>query len=245
MQQLLDATRELAHHQRLEMIGTMTSSIAHEFNNLLTPIMGYSILTMEKLPEGNDELYDNLSEIYDASRRAKSLISRLSALSRKGSTSEATAFSPDALLDKVEEMALPAKPKNVVLIKEYHCPERCLTANETQIGQLLLNLIINAFQAMEPDGGTLTVSTARRDGQVIFRVADTGPGIEPELLPRIYDPFFTTKEMGRGTGLGLAIVHQIVDEHKGEISVESAPGKGTAFTISLPENRKNENPNRD
>ena len=238
---LLNTTRELAHLQRLELIGTMTSSIAHEFNNMLTPIMGYSIMVMENLPEGCDELYDNLSEIYDASRRAKSLVSRLSALSRKGNASEATLFSPDALLDKVEEMMTPAKPRNVTLEKDYHCPEVCLRANETQITQLLLNLIINAFQAMEQEGGTLTLSTGSENGSVIFKVADTGPGIAPEILSRVFEPFFTTKEMGRGTGLGLAIVRQIADEHRGRITVESELGKGTTFTLVLPENRAEPN----
>lgn len=238
MQHLLDTTQELAHHQRLEIIGTMTSSIAHEFNNMLTPIMGYSIMVMENLPEGCDELYENLSEIYDASRRAKSLVSRLSALSRKGNASEAKLFSPDSLLGKVEEMAMPAKPKTVEVLRDYHCPEVCLLANETQIGQLLLNLVINAFQAMEADGGSLTLFSRRENGFVEFRVSDTGPGIAPELLPKIFDPFFTTKEMGRGTGLGLAIAQQIVSEHKGTIRVISKPGEGTTFFISLPENQE-------
>ena len=237
MQTLLRQSQELAHHQRLELIGTMTSGIAHEFNNLLTPIMGYSILSMEKLPEGSDELLDDLTEIYEASGRAKKLVSRLSALARKSSRTELTQFSPDTLLDKVLDMARPSQPQAVTVVRELRCPEKCLYANETQLAQLLLNLIINAFQAMGAQGGTLTVSTLHEAGQVVFCVRDTGPGIPPEALPQLFEPFFTTKEPGRGTGLGLAIARQIAEEHGGSIRAESGPDRGTVFTVTLPENR--------
>ena len=225
---------ETAHRQRLEMIGTMTSSIAHEFNNMLTPIMSYSILTMEQLPDGSEELMDNLTEIYDASSRAKTLISRLSALSRKNNEAAYRLFSPDALVEKVLDMTRPSLPKNVELEKKLTCPDASLFADETQIGQLLLNLIINAFQAMEDVGGTLTVSTECKDGQILLRVRDTGPGIPEEIIDHIYEPFFTTKDLGRGTGLGLAISAQIAAEHKGSIAAESSHGHGTCFTVTLP-----------
>ncbi|MBQ0037622.1 MAG: HAMP domain-containing histidine kinase [Clostridiales bacterium] len=226
--------QEMAHHQRLEMIGTMTSSIAHEFNNLLTPIMGYSIMTMESLPEDYDELIENLSEIYDASRRAKTLVSRLSALSRKNVADSNRYFSPDTLVDKVLDMARTSLPPRVAVECELHCPEKCLLADETQIGQLLLNLVINAFQAMENEGGTMTIATAQEGKDIVFTVKDTGPGIRPEYLPQLFDPFFTTKEMGRGTGLGLAIVQRIAQEHGGMVTVKSEVGHGASFTVTLP-----------
>lgn len=227
----------MAHHQRLEMIGTMTAQLAHEFNNLLTPIMGYSIMTMEHLPEGYDEeLLENLSEIYDASQRAKTMISRLSALSRKNVTGNNKNFSPDTLVKKVMDMALPSLPPRVEIKTELCCPAECLFADETQIGQLLLNLVINAFQAMEAQGGILTITTAQADKNIVFTVKDTGPGISPADLERLFDPFFTTKEMGKGTGLGLAIAQQIAREHGGTIEVESRVGSGARFTVTLPEN---------
>lgn len=226
---------EVAHHQRLEMIGTMTSSIAHEFNNMLTPIMGYSIMLMEKLPPEYEELIDELAEIYDASERAKTMISRLSALSRKRTSENNTVFSPDAIVEKVYQMAMPSLPPMVEVKKEYHCPEECLYANETEIGQLLLNIVINAFQTLdEVGGGIFTISTNYEDDKIVIRLHDTGPGISQENITKIFDPFFTTKEVGKGTGLGLAISKQIAENYGGTISVESNENNGTSFIVSFP-----------
>lgn len=238
MQALLDKTQELAHHQRLELIGTMTSSIAHEFNNLLTPIMGYSLMTIENLPEGNEELFDNVVEIYEASVRAKTLVSRLSSLSRKGFSATAHLLSPDAVIAKVHDVAMPSLPRMVQMVEDLHCPEACLYADETQFAQAVLNIIINAFQAMEEKGGTLTISTALEEDQIVIRFSDTGPGMTEEVLEHIFEPFYTTKDVSRGTGLGLAIVKQSVESQQGEIHVDSTVGVGTTFTIRFP-NRRN------
>lgn len=234
MEELNRQTRELAHHQRLETIGTLTSSIAHEFNNLLTPIMGYSILALEKLPPEDTELYDSVLEIYNASRKAKTIISRLSDLSRKNSALSFQYVSPDELVRRVLEVAAPAQPPGVEVISVLDCRHLWLHGNETQLSQLLLNLVLNAFQAMEKDGGMLTVTTSADQSSIRLRVADTGPGIPPEVLPHIFEPFFTTKESGKGTGLGLAIVQQVVEEHRGRVEVEAAPEGGAAFTVTFP-----------
>lgn len=234
MEELNRQTRELAHHQRLETIGTLTSSIAHEFNNLLTPIMGYSILALEKLPPEDTELYDSVLEIYNASRKAKTIISRLSDLSRKNSALSFQYVSPDELVRRVLEVAAPAQPPGVEVVLGLDCRHLWLHGNETQLSQLLLNLVLNAFQAMEEDGGTLTVTTSADQSSIRLRVADTGPGIPPEVLPHIFEPFFTTKESGKGTGLGLAIVQQVVEEHRGRVEVEAAPEGGAAFTVTFP-----------
>ncbi len=231
MQTLLDRTQELAHHQRLETIGTLTASIAHEFNNLLTPIMGYSILTLEGLPMECDELAENVTEIYEASRKAKTIISRLSDLSRKNSENT---FQPLVLADTVEkalEVAAPAQPPHVTTSVRRECGRCCISGNETQMNQLLLNLILNAFHAMEASGGVLTLTVEQEAENVLLRVADTGVGIPAEVLPHVFEPFFTTKGPGRGTGLGLAIVQQVVESHSGTIEVASIPGEGTTFTL--------------
>lgn len=227
-------TQALAHHQRLEIIGTLTSSIAHEFNNLLTPIMGYSILVLEKLPPDSEELYDNVLEIYEASRKAKTIISRLSDLSRKNTALTFQYIAPDELVTRVLEMAAPAKPPKVEVISRLQCRHLWVHGNEIQLSQMLLNLIINAYQAMEADGGVLTITTEQEEETVCFHVADTGPGIDPALGEDIFEPFFTTKERGKGTGLGLAIVQQVVKEHRGNISVHSQLGQGTTITVRLP-----------
>lgn len=240
MEELNRQTRELAHHQRLETIGTLTSSIAHEFNNLLTPIMGYSILVLEKLPPEDAELYDSMLEIYSASQKAKTIISRLSDLSRKNGGQTYQYLSPDELARRVLEVSAHARPAKVEVRLETGCGEPWLHGNETQLSQLLLNLVLNSFYAMSEEGGVLTLSTAVEGEQILFRVTDTGHGIPPEILPKIFDPFFTTKDSGKGTGLGLAIVRQVTEEHQGEITVDSQVGQGTSITVRFPLHRREE-----
>ena len=232
-------TQKLAHHQRLETIGTLTSSIAHEFNNLLTPIMGYSLMALEQLPQ-EEGLYDDILEIYNASRKAKNIISRLSDLSRKNTSMTFRVASPDDLIRRTLDVARPARPSRVEVKLDLNCWDQRILANEIQLSQLLLNLILNAFQAMEASGGVLTLSTSYDEGGIRICVADTGCGIPQEVLPHIFEPFFTTKESGRGTGLGLAIAAQVVEDHQGLIRVESVQGQGTVFTVELPRTKEKE-----
>ena len=237
MEELNRQTQKLAHHQRLEIIGTLTSSIAHEFNNLLTPIMGNSMMALEKLPSDEDELYDELLEIYSASCKAKEIISRLSDLSRKNPETCFRQVAPDEVIRKMVKTAEPARAENVQINMNLNCWEQRLTANEIQISQLVLNLILNGFHAMEPDGGILTLATNFDEENIYLQVSDTGCGIAKEIRQKIFEPFFTTKEAGKGTGLGLAIVAQVVEDHMGKIQVESKEGSGTTFTVSLPRMR--------
>lgn len=225
-------TRELAHHQRLETIGMLTSSIAHEFNNLLTPIMGYSLMTLEKL-QPEQELYDDILEIYESSCKAKEIISRLNDLSRKNTDTSFRHMSPDVLIRKTISIAKPAKADNVQIKLDLNCDDQRINANEIQFTQLLLNLILNAFHAMD-DGGTLSVRTSFDEEHVHISISDTGCGMTAEVQRKIFEPFFTTKETGRGTGLGLAIVAQAVEDHRGRILVSSKVGEGTTFHIRLP-----------
>jgi signal transduction histidine kinase len=225
--------RELAHHQRLQTIGMLTSSIAHEFNNLLTPIMGYSLMTLEKL-QPEQELYDDILEIDESSCKAKEIISRLNDLSRKNTDTSFRLMSPDVLIRKTIAIAKPAKPENVQVKLDLNCDDQRLNANEIQFTQLLLNLILNGFHAMEPEGGILTLTTNFDEESVHILVSDTGCGIAKEIQTKIFEPFFTTKETGKGTGLGLAIAAQVVEDHMGNIRVESKEGSGTTFFVSLP-----------
>ena len=234
MEKLNRQTQELAHHQRLEIMGTLTSSIAHEFNNLLTPIMGYSMMALEKLPPEEEELYDDILEIYEASRKAKTIISRLSDLSRKNTDLTFRQVSPDDLIRKVLDVAKPAKPNRVEIRLNLNCWAQRLYANEIQMSQLFLNLILIGFHAMEETGGTLSVDTSFDEDSICVRISDTGTGIPEEIQDKIFEPFFTTKAAGKGTGLGLAIVAQGVEDHKGTIHVQSQEGKGTTITIQLP-----------
>ena len=233
MQALNEQIRQLNHHQRLEIIGTLTSSIAHEFNNLLTPIMGYSLMALEKLPPEEEELYDNLLEVYNASREAKNIISRLNDLSRKQSETSFRTVSLDDVVSHAMKVATPAKPKTVTIQQTLNCWGQRIRANEIQLSQLVLNLALNAFHAME-EGGILTVETSFDEEWAYLRISDTGCGISEENKPRIFEPFFTTKGTGKGTGLGLAIAAQTVEDHNGQIRVDSTEGLGTTFTVMLP-----------
>jgi len=225
--------KELAHLDRLETIGTLTSGIAHEFNNLLTPIMAYSLLSLEKLPEDAEEMGGYLEEIYNASKRAKMVVSRLSDLSRSGAEKVYSECSINAVIDKAVESSAPASPKNVELEKDY-CENSLAVINELQIHQTLLNLILNAYHAMSPDGGKLLIQTMEEDENIVIRVSDSGPGIKPEIADKIFDPFFTTKENNKGTGLGLAICRQSIEDHKGEIRLEKSELGGACFVIRIP-----------
>ena len=232
-------TRQLAHHQRLETIGTLTSSISHEFNNLLTPIMSYSLMTLEKLPPEEEELADNLIEIFNASEKAKEIISRLADLSRKNSPNTFRRVSLDALVRRTLDIAMPAKPQGVEIKLNLNCWDQPIRANEVQITQLLLNLILNAFHAMG-DTGILVISTTFDDQCLKLSVSDNGPGIPKDIQEKIFEPFFTTKDPGKGTGLGLAIAAQVVEDHAGTIQVFSNPGEGATFSVRIPRQEERE-----
>ena len=238
VEELIKQKEKLAHHQRLETLGTLTSSIAHEFNNLLTPIMGYSMMALEKLPPEEEELYDDILEIYNASRKAKSIISRLSDLSRKNTAVTFGPVSLDELVKKTLDVAKPARPLKTEIKLNLNCWDQRLLANEIQMSQMLLNLILNGFHAIGDNPGVLTVETSFDDRNIHLWVTDTGCGIPDDIRKRIFEPFFTTKEAGKGTGLGLAIVAQVVADHHGHIRVDSKVGEGTQFSISLPRNQE-------
>ena len=234
MEELQRKTQEVAHHQRLEMIGRLTSGIAHEFNNLLTPIMTYSMLTLEQLNPEQEELYDNVLEIYNSSRKAREITSQLSQYSRKNTDENKQYLNPDLLISKVLHVALPACPQNVTVDSQCSNKHLRIYGNETQLSQLLLNLMLNAFHAMTEEGGQLTISTHTENGQLHIVLQDNGCGIPSDVLPHIFEPFFTTKEGGKGSGLGLAIAQQIAEDHQGRLSVHSVEGEGSIFTLTLP-----------
>ena len=233
LEQIKERTQALAHHQRLETIGTLTASISHEFNNLLTPIMSYSLLTLEKLPPEEEELYDNILEIYNASQKAKVIISRLSDLSRKNAPRHFHTGCVDDQVRKALEIAMPAMPEQVTVKLNLNCLDIPIRANEIQLCQMFLNLMLNAFQAME-NGGTLEIDTTFDDDMVHVYLQDTGIGIPAQIRDKVFAPFFTTKESGRGTGLGLAIVAQVVEDHNGYVGFDDVPGGGTRFHVALP-----------
>ncbi len=234
MEEINQKMQALAHHQRLETIGTMTASIAHDFNNLLTPIMGYSIMTMEMLPADATDLQENLMEIYDASVKAKDIVTRLADLTKKGNEENFKEIEVDEVIRSALKVTLPAKPKEVEVKANFNAEGEKIKADRTQISQLVMNIVLNAYDAMRENGGTLLVSTRISGEEVVLKFKDNGCGMDTETVSRIFDPFYTTKESGKGTGLGLAIVAQIVETHGGKIYVDSEPGAGTEFRVYIP-----------
>ena len=248
LEELHESREQVRHYQKLQTIGALAGGIVHEFNNLLTPIMGYSEFLKQQLGPEN-EYYEDIDEIYKAGGRAKEIVDQILPFSRRETAStqynvvNLNAVIWDAL--KMVRMLLPSSVRLVV--KPYSGPIN-IYGSATQIHQVLLNLCTNAYQAMEASGGTLTVATRRvfqdqlperyhpvAEGEFVrLEVSDTGCGIPPEMLSRIFDPFFTTKAAGDGTGLGLSVVQNILISHGGFIEAESAVGRGSRFLVYLP-----------
>ena len=248
LEELHESREQVRHYQKLQTIGALAGGIVHEFNNLLTPIMGYSEFLKQQLGPEN-EYYEDIDEIYKAGGRAKEIVDQILPFSRRETDStqynvvNLNAVIWDAL--KMVRMLLPSSVRLVV--KPYSGPIN-IYGSATQIHQVLLNLCTNAYQAMEASGGTLTVATQRvfqdqlpeqyhpvAEGEFVrLEVSDTGCGIPPEMLSRIFDPFFTTKAAGDGTGLGLSVVQNILISHGGFIEAESAVGRGSRFLVYLP-----------
>ena len=248
LEELHESREQVRHYQKLQTIGALAGGIVHEFNNLLTPIMGYSEFLKQQLGPEN-EYYEDIDEIYRAGGRAKEIVDQILPFSRRETDStqynvvNLNAVIWDAL--KMVRMLLPSSVRLVV--KPYSGPIN-IYGSATQIHQVLLNLCTNAYQAMEASGGTLTVATRRvfqdqlpeqyhpvAEGEFVrLEVSDTGCGIPPEMLSRIFDPFFTTKAAGDGTGLGLSVVQNILISHGGFIEAESAVGRGSRFLVYLP-----------
>ncbi len=249
MEELRKKDMQLQHSQKLQVVGTLTGGIAHEFNNLLTPILGYAEILRNKLDKGS-ESYDYINEIYDVSHKAKDIIERILVFSR--SDNNASKYRPVQVRQIVEEtlnLVRSTITPNVEVVFEEKTDTGCIMANRVQIHQVIFNLCTNAFHAMKYSGGTMAISldTVKRDDirelskfahdadtYVCITVSDNGYGMSKETIEKIYDPFFTTKPTGEGTGLGLFVVQGIVENHKGLITVESETGKGSTFKVYFP-----------
>ena len=234
--------KQLRHTQKMEAIGTLAGGIAHDFNNVLTPIMGYSEIIRLKMrqEEHRDQtVLDYIEEILRAARRAKSLVEQILTFSRSSEKKEL--LQPiHPIVKEVMKLMHVTLPTTIQIREDIdeHCG--LVSFDPVQIHQILINLCTNSAHAMAGRRGTLTVrlARARRDEEgrewVELSVADTGCGIEPQLLDRIFEPYFTTKEKSRGTGMGLAMVHGIITRQGGRITVESQVGAGTVFRVLFP-----------
>lgn len=250
LEQMHQSEETIAHQQRLQIMGTMTGGIAHEFNNLLTPIMGYAEFLIMDLPEDSDN-YDSAKEIYDASVKAKEIIQQISSLSRKNMETAFKTLDVNRMIKRALKMVRSVCPDNIELKENISLPGVTIVGNETQLNQVILNIGVNAIHAIGHEKGEISfsaklLSKAELDPElpigkegtwdqfIRIDIKDNGCGMSPDVLKQIFDPFFTTKKGGKGTGLGLALTEQIVTSHRGIVNAESTPGMGSVFHLYFP-----------
>jgi signal transduction histidine kinase len=234
---------QLRQSQRLESMGVLAAGVAHDLNNLLNIIQGYASI----LGPGatSQEIGESVDAITETTKRGAALVEQLLTLSRKAE-SKIASTNVNTLIQRMGELIKGTFPKNVEAGLDLFPELPAIMADANQITQVLLNLCVNARDAM-PDGGKLTLKTwvisgkelevrgeLRSEDYVAIEVIDTGTGMDESVQRKIFEPFFTTKEIGHGTGLGLAVAYGIVKSHNGFIEVESQPMRGTTFRLYFP-----------
>ncbi len=239
---------QLRQAQKMEVMGTLAGGIAHDFNNILSPILGYTEILLEDTSPEDMVTKKSLNNIYTSALRASELVGQILTFSRQENT-EYKPIKIQPILKETINLIRATMPKNIELFHDidYGCP--AVNADATQIHQVMMNLMTNAYHAMADDGGELRVSLVQKQvdspvdemvpgvkggGYACLTVKDMGIGIEPDMVDKIFDPFFTTKEKGKGTGMGLSVIHGIVENMNGYIKVKSDYGHGTEFTVYLP-----------
>lgn len=235
---------QLIQSQKMETIGRLAGSIAHDFNNILTPIIGHTDLALELLPDDSD-VRDDLELVIKASFRAKDLINQILTFSRD-IKEEVVAVNVDSIINEVLMLIKPSLSSDINVVSTHDDESSIIEATPTRIQQVVMNICSNASDAMSGKGGDLIIArhtkqikkgefaTLPSGRYICIEISDTGQGIEEGMLTRIFEPFFTTKKAGKGTGLGLAVVHGIVKNSGGDIFVRSKIGQGTSFKIFFP-----------
>ncbi len=239
--------KQLLHADKMEALGTLAGGVAHDFNNILSAVIGFADLGLIELPNRNESIHGKLQSIKGAAERARDLVEQIRSFSRMQQQVQIPMNVVPVVREVVKLLSssLPAD----IRIKMNLKTGKTVLGDPTQIHQVVMNLCTNAYHAMQKSGGLISltldeVETAKerlstppaleQAAYVRITVADTGPGMDQEIVDRIFEPYFTTKGKTKGTGLGLAIVHSIVRQHKGEITVTSSPGEGTVFQVFLP-----------
>ncbi|KJR97923.1 MAG: hypothetical protein VR65_23015 [Desulfobulbaceae bacterium BRH_c16a] len=236
VQKKLEETEsQLFQSEKLASLGRLAAGVAHEINNPLTSILLYGNLMKEKL-EPDHPLLNNLSYVLEDAERCKDIVKNLLAYSRQTRPAKDVFFLNNLVGESLRLIRDQKLFMNVNIIKNLDDYQILVNADKNQLCQVLINLIINAFDAME-GSGTLTLTTYRdrKTGKAYIEIADTGSGIPPENLSKVFDPFFTTKEVGKGTGLGLSMAYGIMEENHGRISIKSTGPEGTTILLELPE----------
>ena len=244
---LARSENQLKQVMKLQAIGTLAGGIAHDFNNILFPIVGYTELTMDDVPE-DSQARNNLQEVLKAANRAKDLVQQILTFSRQNGQ-ESKPLKVQILIKEALKLLRATIPSSIEIFSSID--EECglIKGDPTQIHQVIMNLCTNAYHALQETGGKIEVSlketnlsyeqSVQRVGLKVGRhlelvVKDNGHGMTPQVMERIFEPYYTTKEQGKGTGLGLSVIHGIIKNHGGDISVESRPRKGASFSVYLP-----------
>jgi PAS domain S-box-containing protein len=238
---------QLFQKQKLEALGTLAGGIAHDFNNILSVISGYTELAAGMAPVGS-LAWRNLQRVLESSRRAKALVQQILALSQPSRGGDRV-IQLQPLVEETLQFLRASLSKTIDIRCELHCPTETILADPTKLQQVLMNLCVNAAQAIEKNSGILTIGLRQIEISQLqpqtsvmlppgvyfeLMVSDTGCGMPPEVRARIFEPFFTTKAVGEGSGMGLAIVHSVVHSYGGAIAVQSQPGQGSTFSVYLP-----------
>ena len=239
---------QLQQAQRMEAIGTLAGGIAHDFNNILSAIIGNAeIAAIHELPKEHPALY-SIDQVIMAAERASSLVKQILAFSRQ-SEQEFNRISVTPIIKEVSKLLRASLPSTIEIRLDLKAEKDVILGEPTRVHQILMNLCTNAAHAIRKDGGVLSIGTTEfeldsdsisnfpdlKPGSYLeLTIQDTGPGISPQVIERIFEPYYTTKQKGEGTGLGLSVVHGIVTSLKGTITVDSAPNEGSRFTVRLP-----------
>jgi PAS domain S-box-containing protein len=225
---------QLQQREKLSSIGLLAAGVAHEVNTPLTGVSSYTQMLLGMLNE-NDPKHALLQKVRTQAERATNIVNNLLNFSRTGSATEFAEVDVARVLDDTLQLLEPQlRRSQIQIVRSYGKEAPEAYANAGKLQQVFTNLILNARDAI-PDGGQIIVATGTaEDGSLLVEITDTGIGIAPENVAKIYDPFYTTKGVGQGTGLGLAVSYGIVQEHGGHINVDSTPGRGTTFRITLP-----------
>lgn len=235
----------LIRAQKMEAVGTLAGGMAHDFNNLLTAILGYSEIILSMTHQG-DQFYRPATVIHDAAQRGADFGQKILSITRKEKI-ETRPVNVNDIVQRSMDLLKHSIPKNIDIVTRLSAGVPLIKADPSQIQQVIINLAVNARDAM-PDGGRLLIETSAvgsekgaansleevEDSFIKLSVSDTGGGMDNATQGKIFDPFFTTKEMGKGTGLGLYIVHSIITNHGGYINLYSEPSQGTRFNLYLP-----------